>query len=127
MEHAWDAHLARWDLNHASFAVLHLLEHEPMTQRQLAGRTQVQEQTMSRLVERLARTGYVLRTRSEADRRKVLVSLTPAGRSARAEAEGDHRGDVEVGFRDALGADGTRDLREQLVTLVRRLSEQRWS
>lgn len=116
MEHRWDAHLAGWDLNHASFAVLWQLEAGPLAQRELAQAHQVKDQTMSRVVERLERSGYVTRERSGQDRRRVLVRLTPAGRSAR-----DRAGDPAVAERmvlDALGPDDVQVLREHLLALV---------
>ncbi|GAB3591680.1 hypothetical protein GCM10027446_10420 [Angustibacter peucedani] len=117
VEHAWDTHLGRWGLNHASFAVLWMLERGPRTQRQLAAAAAVQAQTMSRVLERLERLGYVARVRSESDRRRVLVSLTPAGRRARSEAHDD-------GIAEGLLQQGVPDLarlRGDLVELVRHL------
>lgn len=117
VEHAWDAHLGRWHLNHASFAVLWMLETGPRTQRQLATTATVQAQTMSRVLDRLERLGYVQRVRSESDRRRVLVSLTPAGRRARAAAH-------DEGIAEGLVGDGVPDLdqlRAALVQLVRHL------
>ena len=84
VEHAWDAHLATWGLNHASFAVLWMLERGPLPQRSLASSASVQDQTMSRIVERLQRLGYVERARGTDDRRQVLV----------------HHGDVRCDRRD---------------------------
>ncbi len=117
VEHAWDAHLSRWGLNHASFAVLWMLEAGPRTQRQLAASATVQAQTMSRVLDRLERLGYVQRVRSESDRRRVLVSLTPAGRRARGAAH-------DEGIAEGLVGDGVPDLeqlRTALVQLVRHL------
>lgn len=122
VEHAWDAHLSRWGLNHASFAVLWLVEAEPLGQRDLARRMQVQDQTMSRIVTGLERHGYVTRTRGD-DRRRQLVGATDAGRAARAAAEAD-----DVAERLVTDALTTRDIprfRRQLARLVRTRSSRR--
>lgn len=117
LEHAWDTHLSSWGLNHASFAVLWMLEQGAMTQRQLASAASVQDQTMSRLLERLDRLGYVSRERAPEDRRRVRVTLTDAGRQARDEAH-------DVGMAEGLVAEAVPDLprlREDLVALVQHL------
>ncbi len=122
VEHEWNTHLARWDLNHASLAVLHVLGTRPMTQRELAAAVQVEDQTMSRTVERLERSGYVERHRDDADRRRVVVSLTESGRRTYLRAS-----DIEVAegyFADAV--EDVEALRRALVAVVRRRSRQRW-
>jgi DNA-binding MarR family transcriptional regulator len=121
VEHEWNAHLARWDLNHASLAVLHVLTARPLTQRELAAAVQVEDQTMSRTVERLERSGYVERHRDDADRRRLVVSLTDEGRRTC-----QHAGDRSVaeGFFDGLA--NVERLRADLVAIIRTRSEQRW-
>jgi DNA-binding MarR family transcriptional regulator len=121
VEHEWNAHLSHWDLNHASIAVLHVLLTGPLTQRELAAATQVEDQTMSRTVERLERSGYVQRHRDDTDRRRLVVSLSDEGRrtclraSDRAVAESFFDQVVDVGR-----------LREDLIAIIRTRSEQRW-
>src|SRR5437773_2573051 len=46
---------------------------------ELAERLMIQHHSAVELVNRLATGGYVLRTRGDADRREVLLSLTPKG------------------------------------------------
>jgi len=82
VEREWNAHLAAWDLNHASLPVLVLLLSGPRTQRELATAVDVTEQTMSRTVATLARAGYVTRTPHATDRRRLTVALTERGRAA---------------------------------------------
>lgn len=82
MERAWDAHLASWDLNHASLPVLVHVQVSPLSQRQLADACGVTEQTMSRVVARLERTGYVTRRPDPADRRRHVIDITPEGAAA---------------------------------------------
>lgn len=78
----WNAHLAATDLNHASVPVLFLLLHAPHTQSELAAACKVTEQTMSRVLARLERTGYLERTTHPEDRRKHRVQITGSGRRA---------------------------------------------
>ncbi len=122
VEHEWNAHLSRWDLNHAGLAVLHVLVAGPLTQREIASRVQVEDQTVSRTLERLERSGYVERHRDEVDRRRVVVTLTPAGRKTCLRAS--DLGVAEGYFEDAV--DDVEGLRRALVALVHRLSQARW-
>ncbi len=124
-EHAWDAHLAHFDLGHAGFVLLWALTPGPRSQRELAAMMQVQEQTMGKLVERMERAGFVARERSAADRRRMVVSVTAAGLAvARDAAAGDAAEGIITG---ALDADETAELRRHLVALVRHLGKARWS
>ena len=63
-------------------ALRYLLESGPLTIGQLRDYLYVNDSSTSELVARLEQAGYVTRTRSEADNRVVMASLTPAGRAA---------------------------------------------
>jgi DNA-binding MarR family transcriptional regulator len=81
IEREWNTHLATWDLNHASLPVLlHLLAH-PRSQRELAHVCGVTEQTMSRILARMERTGYITRAPDRVDRRRSVITITDTGRS----------------------------------------------
>jgi MarR family transcriptional regulator, organic hydroperoxide resistance regulator len=80
VEHDWNAWLAERGLTHAGLLALDALEGGALTQRQLAAASRVEEQTMSRVLDRLARTGHVERRRDTVDRRRLVVSLTRPGR-----------------------------------------------
>lgn len=82
IEREWNAHLGTWDLNHAGFPVLMHLLAGPRSQRELAAESGVTEQTMSRIVARLERSGYVTRAGDPTDRRRRTVAITDAGRGA---------------------------------------------
>lgn len=121
VEHDWNLHLSRWELNHASLAVLHVLGNGALTQHELAAELGVEDQTVSRTLEKLERCGYVRRARDRADRRRVRVALTPLGRSTYASAADRQRAEehfAEVGDVAAL--------REGLVAVIRARSRQRW-
>ncbi len=114
VEHRWNAWLAQHDLTHAGFLTLHALGAGPRTQRQLAAASQVEEQTMGRVVDRLVRTGHVTRRRDESDRRRVLVERTERGDRAWAAVQSSDVADRLV--EDAL-EDPVR-FRAELVRLV---------
>ena len=86
VEREWDAHLAHWGLTHAGLPVLVHLLAGPRSQRELAAASGVTEQTMSRVLTRLERTGHVHRAGHADDQRRTVVTVTPAGRAALAEA-----------------------------------------
>ncbi|NMM30928.1 MAG: MarR family transcriptional regulator [Cellulomonas sp.] len=81
VEREWNAHLATWDLNHASMPVLLYLLQRPRSQRELASASGVTEQTMSRILARMERTGYVTRAPDENDHRKYVITIAELGRS----------------------------------------------
>jgi DNA-binding MarR family transcriptional regulator len=123
VEHEWNGHLAQWGLNHASLGVLHVLLSGPLTQRELAAAVQVEDQTMSRTVERLERSGHVERRRDDADRRRVVVTLTASGRVTCLRAS-----DIEVaeGYFEHVSVEDLQALRRTLTGVIRHLSSQRW-
>jgi DNA-binding MarR family transcriptional regulator len=66
----------------AHFGVLFTLRYqETCNVSELAEHLSVTVPTMSNLVARMVERGWLARTRSEADRRQVLLALTPAGRA----------------------------------------------
>ena len=121
LERQWNTHLETWDLNHASLPVLLVLLRSEHSQRELATASGVTEQTMSRTISRLERTGYVTRAASAADARRHVVRLTPRGRAVALEA-----GQVQVGERMAtqgLGPEQVEQLRSVLLAMVAAASE----
>ncbi len=116
VEREWNAHLASWDLNHASLPVLVLLSRGPHTQRELAAACAVTEQTMSRVLARMERTGYVRRAPHDSDRRKHVITITDSGRATVAVA-------ADPGPADAMVTRGltpaqARQLRELLAVVA---------
>lgn len=116
IERDWNAHLAHWDLNHASLPVLYLLAGGPRSQRELATASGVTEQTMSRVIVRLERTGYIERSPHAHDRRRHEVVLTDAGRQALREA-GDPRVAEQMSIR-GLSVEQVAQLREILAVMM---------
>jgi DNA-binding MarR family transcriptional regulator len=117
VEREWNAHLAGWDLNHASLPVLVLLAHQPRSQRELAAACSVTEQTMSRVLARMERTGYVTRAPHATDRRKVVIAITDEGRRI-AEKAADRR-PAEMMTTRGLTPEQVEQLRELLVIVAR--------
>ena len=70
----------------AHFRLLWILEHHPRSLSELAETQSVSLPTMSNSVSRLEERGWVERKRSDDDRRKVMIHLTPAGREVLAQA-----------------------------------------
>ncbi len=116
IEQEWNAHLAHWDLNHASIPVLFHLLGGPQSQRHLARASGVTEQTMSRVVARLERSGYVERHPHADDARRHDVVMTDAGRRVLAEA-GDPRIAEEMSVR-GLRPEQVAQLRSLLAVML---------
>lgn len=117
IEREWNAHLASWDLNHASLPVLIHLLAQPRTQREIAALNNVTEQTMSRILARLERSGYVVRTPHETDRRKFVVAVTDAGRAVAMLAV--DRRPAEAMTTRGLTTEQVEQLRELLTIMLR--------
>jgi DNA-binding MarR family transcriptional regulator len=83
VERDWDERLRAIGLSHAAVVAIDILIRTGPTGADTIARTaRVQPQTMSRTLERMERDGLVERTPHPADRRRRIVSVTPAGRSA---------------------------------------------
>lgn len=82
VEQRWNEALARFDLTHAGFGVVAHLMAGPLSQHQVAGLTKVEDQTISRTLDKLERQGHVRREQDAADRRRRVVTVTPEGRQA---------------------------------------------
>ncbi|MEU4580446.1 MarR family transcriptional regulator [Nonomuraea sp. NPDC023979] len=75
-------------LTHPQYlAMLALWQHEPLSVKELGELLQLDPGTMSPLLKRLQALGYIHRERNSKDERALVVTLTPAGRQLRAEAE----------------------------------------
>jgi DNA-binding MarR family transcriptional regulator len=74
-----DAAARRLGLGHADLRCLDWLADGPKTAGQLATATGLRPAATTALIDRLTRKGLVERVRSEADRRQVIVQMTPQG------------------------------------------------
>lgn len=76
-----DTHLAGDDVSHAQFELLiELYERGPLPAGELAIAAQLTPATVTQMLDHLASSGHVERTRSDADRRIVVTRLTALGR-----------------------------------------------
>ena len=76
--------LARFDLTYPQYLVLLVLwEHDQRSVSELGERLYLDSGTLTPLLKRLEALEYVSRERDREDERRVIVSLTPAGRSLR--------------------------------------------
>ncbi|MCK2220579.1 winged helix DNA-binding protein [Actinomadura sp. ATCC 31491] len=106
--------LAAHHLSHAGLIALHHLTSGPLPQRELATACRVTDQTMSRTIEHLRRTGYIAKRSDARDRRRMLVELTDAGTAVLALAR-----EKERDSGDLLGAVEDYDrFREDLIRLI---------
>ncbi len=77
-----DTHLPGTELTHAQCELLvELSDRGPLSAGELASAAQLAPATVTQMLDHLAETGHVERTRSERDRRVVVSSLTASGRS----------------------------------------------
>ncbi|SED67213.1 MarR family winged helix-turn-helix transcriptional regulator [Ruania alba] len=111
VERAWDTYLAQWSLSHASLPVLAVLAGGGHSQREIAEHTGVTEQTMSRIILGLERTGYVRRYPHPEDRRRHIVEITGEGFAALS----------SLNVPDAIDGLVTHDLDETELADLRRL------
>jgi len=126
VEHAWDDVLTGYGLTHSRLVILHLLAAGPATQRELARRSGLEEQTMGRMLRGMEEHGQVLRERDPADRRRSVVTATDEGRRALAAVVGSTSADDLLA--DVLGGSGhdAGEFRATLLHVVRHFSERRW-
>jgi DNA-binding MarR family transcriptional regulator len=74
------AHVRTLGLTPAQFDILATLGNTPgMTCRELGEKTLITKGTLTGVLDRMQARGYIRRGPSDADRRQVFVSLTPAG------------------------------------------------
>ncbi|GAA3203829.1 MarR family winged helix-turn-helix transcriptional regulator [Nonomuraea helvata] len=75
-------------LTHPQYlAMLALWQYEPLSVKELGELLRLDPGTLSPLLKRLQALGYIHRERNSKDERALAVTLTPAGRELRAQAE----------------------------------------
>jgi DNA-binding MarR family transcriptional regulator len=94
----------------AHFRVLWILEHGPQSLSELAEKQFVSLPTMSNSVSILEERGWIQRTRSIEDRRKVVIEISPAGLAVLEEV----RNEMEAKVTTIIGALSIGE-REQIV------------
>jgi DNA-binding MarR family transcriptional regulator len=75
-----DTHLIGSEVSHAQMELMiELSERGPLSARDLAAAAQLTPATVTQMLDHLAESGHVQRTRGAEDRRVVVTSLTPQG------------------------------------------------
>ncbi|MEN2977996.1 MarR family winged helix-turn-helix transcriptional regulator [Tistrella bauzanensis] len=90
----------------------------PLTANAICDATEMDKVTVSRAVQRLERAGRIERTVDDADRRRVLLRLSPAGLDILARIA-----PLALDYEDRLIAELTPAEREALVLLIDRLTD----
>lgn len=119
IEHAWLDALDERGLSHAGFIALHIIGDTSTSQTELAARAHVENQTMSRTLDRLEREGYIKRERDTRDRRRHIITRTPEG-AAVWESARSLEADVFPPTSDSQA------LREALLELITAGTARRW-
>jgi len=96
-----DTHLAGGDISHAQFELLiELDERGELSAGELAAAARIAPASVTQMLDGLAETGHVERTRSESDRRVVLARLTALGQARVAAKRAAWRGRWERALAD---------------------------
>ena len=116
VERAWDAYLQRWNLSHASVPVLVVLARGSLSQREIAAKMHVTEQSIGRVLRGLQASGYITRTRHPEDRRRHVVAVTSEGLAALHAL--DDAQSVESLIGTSLSPQDTAELRKLLIRML---------
>ncbi|WP_454883370.1 MarR family winged helix-turn-helix transcriptional regulator [Sphingomonas oryzagri] len=112
--------LAPLGLTYSQYLVMLVLwESSPQTVGTLGQRLHLDSGTLTPLLKRMERDGFVARSRDKDDERRVLIELTPDGRSLRNQAE---RIPATVGADVELAPEWLEALRRDVGTFVSVLS-----
>ncbi|WP_455566463.1 MarR family winged helix-turn-helix transcriptional regulator [Nonomuraea spiralis] len=108
--------LQPFGLTHPQYLVmLALWQYEPLSVKELGELLQLDPGTLSPLLKRLQALGYVHRERNSKDERALVVTLTPAGRQLREEAE---KIPPAIVARLGMGLDELQDLHAALMRVI---------
>jgi len=94
----------------------------PVSAKQVCAYTTVEPDKVSRAVDRLEELGFVRRTQDTSDRRRVVLTLSPAGRNAYGDIEHATR-IVEMKLLDCLSSEERRTLDRILAKLENRMAQ----
>lgn len=100
------------------FYTLEVLDGGSLSMRELAGQAGMHQSTMSRVVDRLERDGYVERKRDSRKKRVVEVSLTAEGKKMYRHLDKECRG-ITSGLLESLPAERRKDCVDALDVLAK--------
>lgn len=104
-------------------ALLHVAVAEPILQKDLARRLTLTPGGVTRMLDRLVKSGWVVRSGHDADRRGKAVTLTREGRAQFERMNADHERDIERYFGAFCSADELRTITEVFGRVARRSME----
>lgn len=103
--------------------VLALLKMQPeISQKDIAFLLDMKNQSLSELLTKLEKSGFITRIQSETDRRVMNIKLTEEGKDAARQAEQDKQDCSQI-F-DCLGEDERKNLSEYLARIIAELEKQ---
>jgi len=97
---------------------LHAAPKRRLSMRDLGGAVVISKSGLTGVVDRMARAGLVERVPDPADRRVILVALTPAGGERYERARVGHRAAVAERFLDRLDTAALETIERSLATLM---------
>ncbi len=110
-------------VQHAQRHILAILDKQGvMNQRDLIDRLGVRSASLSEVLGKLERGGYILREQEEADRRNFVISLTERGKTATADHGKERRESADALF-EALSGEERQHLGELLIKIIVDLEE----
>ena len=113
VENAYNEELAGLGITYAGLSVLAVLAAQgALKQAELAEELKVQNPSVGKMIERLARRGFVTGTRCWPDRRTQLITISPAGLEVLSKARGL---DDRLQLPDASGKASLRDQARRLI------------
>jgi len=86
--HHLRSHMEKLGLHRGQgFALIHLWHHDGVPQRELAQAMQLRPASVTNMLQRMERDGWISRSRDDEDQRVVRVFITPKAKDLRKEAE----------------------------------------
>jgi DNA-binding MarR family transcriptional regulator len=115
----YQPHLDQLGLTYPQYLVLMVLwEHDEAIVSEIADRLLLNTNTITPLLKRMEAQGLVMRQRSDADERKVVVRLTEHGRQLQAQAVKIPELFIAGLVHEAAGLDDLRRLRDKLTDII---------
>lgn len=120
----YQPHLEQLGITYPQYLVLMLLwETDGRTVNEIARRLILNTNTVTPILKRMESQGLIARRRSEADERRVIITLTPKGVQLREEAARIPQRLVEGLVTEEMNLEDLRQLKEQLDVMIRFLIE----
>lgn len=105
-----------------SFVLAELWYNEPLSQVDLARRLDIGKATIGQTLNRLERSGLILRKRQSTDRRVIMIHLTEQGRALRQPLE-QAALEQRMMIRDLIGEDAVETISQVMTVAIKRLSQ----